>query len=366
MKHIPSVKLLLLFILPVLYSSVAESFDTELLLYSLKIGDTSTYQSDCKNEGSGYIGASNGTCQITTSVIQIPGDSIKHKKVDIPVSFQIFIDGVVSTQDLFSVYYGINGVYTLLWERKGSDLLSIAINPMQNCIISSIKPGSDLDFKIEAHSSSSDTKIGIKEFFKVGYPVVSGTNTKFSTNSKFVFKNLSTKVDGNSVNVEWSCILDCKTYFIIEKSRDGISYTNIGKVNANAQSTSLLQFSFTDTSKFVSKVVYYRIKRNLKQNVFAYSEVIAFNGTQFANLNPKDKPCLGKCDIVINSSNMEDVYITVYDVFGNVVKTKFESVQNDKKEELRVNKDNYLQPVFYIKRIDTGKEIIDISEGNPK
>jgi len=71
--------------------------------------------------------------------------------------------------------------------------------------------------------------------------------------------------------------------FGIERSYDGVSFQNIGYVNATGNSTITRQYTFTDTSVAHDKN-YYRLKEIDQDDKFTYSGIIQVDG------NPRQDP----------------------------------------------------------------------------
>jgi hypothetical protein len=61
--------------------------------------------------------------------------------------------------------------------------------------------------------------------------------------------------------LDWTTATELNTsHFIVQKSKDGINYTDIGRVNANGNSSSLLKYSLPDNLKTeTAGLIYYRL-----------------------------------------------------------------------------------------------------------
>lgn len=77
----------------------------------------------------------------------------------------------------------------------------------------------------------------------------------------------------HSVLLTWTTISEINnSYFIIERSRDGINFEPIGKVNGQGNSNQLTSYSYTDHSAGTG-VVYYRLKQVDLDGSYGYSEI---------------------------------------------------------------------------------------------
>ncbi len=86
---------------------------------------------------------------------------------------------------------------------------------------------------------------------------------------------------GDFINLEWSTSgeSDIKE-FVVERSSDGIGFTEAGRVLANTGS----QYGFNDT-KYNSGMNYYRLKMKDKDSSYKYSTVTAVNKMNRAAMN---------------------------------------------------------------------------------
>lgn len=329
-------------------------------LYHLDLSDASTYTCSCKSIVDGKFFIENNSCELTTSVIAIPGDTTSHIEYDLPISFHVYSSIQANNSDKIQVYYRLYDEFKLCREIVGADIKPQSAD--YSFTLKKIKAGSDIELKIVV-SARENMILGIDKYFTVGTPVIAGTKETYKPVKQFLYEYMEAIDKSDKVIVNWTTLYEKDLIFSIQKSRDGISFFDLGKVNGHSSQEMKLQYSFTDTTSIGSKVVYYRIKHTYTNGESGYSEVMAFQRLEeFSRIiNNNRVPCIGKCEVMLNELDVKNgnVYIAVFDVFGNAIKAKIESVRKDREEEIKVNKDNYLQPVFYIRKINTGKEVIE-------
>jgi len=100
--------------------------------------------------------------------------------------------------------------------------------------------------------------------------------------------------------------------FEIERSTDGVSFTNIGEVAANGNSLQNINYSYVDL--LVQKGMnYYRLKQVDKDGKFTYSKVVVINteikGISLLLVYPN--PFGHKVQVKIESERREEVIIRV-------------------------------------------------------
>jgi hypothetical protein len=124
--------------------------------------------------------------------------------------------------------------------------------------------------------------------------------------------------DSNSVELIWATASERNfDKFVIEKSRDGLTFQSIGEVKGIGTSSTLQNYSFTDVNP-VSGTNYYRLKSVDLDNSFAYSKTIftSFEGEK-KTFSVYPNPSNGEA--VNYTSNFEATdgdYIIVIDYLG--------------------------------------------------
>lgn len=123
----------------------------------------------------------------------------------------------------------------------------------------------------------------------------------------------------DQVELNWSTSLEFNNdLFVIQRSSDGLEYTDIASVDGAGNSTSLLHYSFVDRSPLMGRS-YYRIKQTDFNGEYAYfgPVTIVFNNLFYNRLlfnNPVKAG--GNATFYIHTRSDEKVYIELYNSIG--------------------------------------------------
>jgi hypothetical protein len=116
------------------------------------------------------------------------------------------------------------------------------------------------------------------------------------------------RVSNREVRLEWKSENEFNTsHFIIERSSDGIIYTDAGSVASNGEGSG--NYHFNDVIHLLSPVFYYRLKMVDRDDKFEYSNIVRINTKAngvnvFTYPNPADK------FITVISSKQQEAVIT--------------------------------------------------------
>ncbi|MFB9863096.1 IPT/TIG domain-containing protein [Rufibacter immobilis] len=127
----------------------------------------------------------------------------------------------------------------------------------------------------------------------------------------------ATLTANNQVQLQWTTEAeDGFTQFVVERSPDGITYTEIGRVAASGTTTSPSSYEFTDPAPLAS-LNYYRL-RVLKDNgQTEFSNVVQVTGPQFVRqLAPN--PGGSQTSLYFDSPVADRLQLTVYDLSGRL------------------------------------------------
>ncbi len=140
-----------------------------------------------------------------------------------------------------------------------------------------------------------------------------------STPLPIELKNLAAKENGKFNTVFWeTAIEDNLDYFIVEKSENGLSWSNAGRVYPNTSK----RYAFDDKTPFAT--TYYRLKNVDKDTREATSKSVVverqigkFNITSIA-----PNPTQGDLSVKFETTDNNAVVIHVLDIFGKIVLTQ--------------------------------------------
>ncbi len=129
--------------------------------------------------------------------------------------------------------------------------------------------------------------------------------------------NLSAANKNGIIAVNWQTAIELNTsHFIIQRSTDGSSFTDIGIVKAIGRSAN--GYQFTD-NKPTNGINYYRLKNVDKDGSFAYSKIVSVQLT-IDNYQLSIYPNPAKSSVTIRGSHI--VSVQVVDNLGRVIKTQ--------------------------------------------
>ncbi|HSZ26209.1 MAG TPA: T9SS type A sorting domain-containing protein [Cytophagaceae bacterium] len=126
----------------------------------------------------------------------------------------------------------------------------------------------------------------------------------------------------NAVDLLWATAYEKNnSYFLIERSSDGINFEAIGKVEGGGNSNHYLSYSFTDNTP-VAGIVYYRLKQVDIDGVFVYSAIKSVTVSDGNNVFVYPTPVNTGNEIHVKISSLsevESVTINVVDILGKEV-----------------------------------------------
>ena len=121
--------------------------------------------------------------------------------------------------------------------------------------------------------------------------------------------------------LEWVTATEINNdFFTLERSQDGKSFEEIGKVKGAGNSSQILNYNFTDEHPN-SGVSYYRLKQTDYDGQYAYSDLVPFmsgkSNFEFANIvaNSKEQTL----SVYLNNGRDEIVNYSLNDALGKVV-----------------------------------------------
>jgi hypothetical protein len=113
--------------------------------------------------------------------------------------------------------------------------------------------------------------------------------------------------------------------FMVEKSSDGISFTNIGFVKGAFNTTKLQNYKHSDLNAFESSnTLYYRLKQLDLDGQYTYSSVVLVNkeSNELNQLRVFPNPFTANFQIAINGAKNEKVSIETFDIQGKLVNSQ--------------------------------------------
>lgn len=131
--------------------------------------------------------------------------------------------------------------------------------------------------------------------------------------------NLKGDLKGEQAQLSWNApVNENVKYYEVERSTDGIHYTNTGKVYANGTTS----YHATDNiGGLSSPYVYYRLKVTNENNAVSYSKAIklSLQSTGTSDMRILRNPASESTQISITSASDRDMTLSVYDFTGRLM-----------------------------------------------
>lgn len=164
--------------------------------------------------------------------------------------------------------------------------------------------------------------------------------------------------NGNANLLEWSTSSEQNSsYFELERSIDGTSYTKAGRVTAAGNSNVTKQYSFSDDISSVdAKIFYYRLKQVDISGLAKYSTVVKLKlNTKGFNVEASPNPFADQMRVQIEATQKENVVIILTNLDGKRILVKNSSL-NKGSNVIVLDKLDYLPGAVYLLHVNTGTE----------
>ncbi len=133
------------------------------------------------------------------------------------------------------------------------------------------------------------------------------------------------KYENNVVNINWETASEINNdYFIVQKSKDAINFTNIDKINSlapNGNSNTLLKYLSVDKDVDYG-IFYYRLKQYDIDGTYTYSNVVYVVITQNGAFSIYPNPAKDIIKISYYCNNNDQPIVKLYDERGSLVLTQ--------------------------------------------
>jgi len=174
-----------------------------------------------------------------------------------------------------------------------------------------------------------------------------GTINKTQTSLPIELLNFSaTPINNESVSLEWQTVSEFNNdYFTIQRSKDGVNWQEISKVDGAGNASSLLSYFTADKHPYMG-VSYYRLKQTDFNGEFEYSKISLVNIIDENNLKIFPNPANNQITILGKQAKLKE--ITIHNALGqDVTALTKKNVKNDAHLVIDLSK---LNPgVYYIK-----------------
>lgn len=128
------------------------------------------------------------------------------------------------------------------------------------------------------------------------------------------------KPAGVNVQIDWTTASETNNdYFTVSRSKDGISFEEVLKINGAGNSNILLHYSTIDCNPN-NGISYYRLKQTDFDGKFIYSNIESVNFEKYSEVNIYPNPFSTYATIVISdTSEIINYNLCIYNNFGAVV-----------------------------------------------
>ncbi|MBI4946154.1 MAG: T9SS type A sorting domain-containing protein [Bacteroidetes bacterium] len=138
------------------------------------------------------------------------------------------------------------------------------------------------------------------------------------------------KQNGNSVNVQWSTAAELNSdYFLVQRSKDGIYFSDVTRVNAAGNSSTTRKYSTEDYEPY-NGVSYYRLKQVDYDGKFSYSDVVAvqLHNEDAILVYPNPATQGEPFNVSISGENGKEVLVVIHDVQGREFYSKINTISS--------------------------------------
>lgn len=129
--------------------------------------------------------------------------------------------------------------------------------------------------------------------------------------------DFSAIVSGEKVDINWTTATEINNdYFIIEKSKDGINFETLTKVDAAGNSTSIINYTDVDLNPFTG-ISYYRLKQVDFNGTFSYSKIETVNYKSDNNgISVFPNPTNKGINLILTGLENKEVLVVIRDMTG--------------------------------------------------
>jgi hypothetical protein len=143
----------------------------------------------------------------------------------------------------------------------------------------------------------------------------------FPTSLPVTLLNFTSTLLNNTVKLQWQTTTEINSsYFLIERSNDGVNFSGIGKVNAAGNSNAIKQYSFIDKTPLADEA-FYRLKEVDLDGNYKYSNILLVKMPQVQPLIIMGNPVLNNLQLTIDNLQSSTSYLSIFDFTGRRLKS---------------------------------------------
>jgi hypothetical protein len=345
--------------------------------YILSIGATGTSGSISGGTSSNYIITNGtgvlkqyniGTGQRTSAFYPIGINSSAYNPITLSVSGTSTVDnfGIRVAQDVLlngnsGVAYTTDVVDKTWYISEGTAAgSSVTITPQWN-LSDELSSFTRSASEVRHYTSSWTSEGGSGSSGSGPFTITSSAITSFSPFAIFdatvlpiVLLEFNAIKNNENVDLNWSTLSEVNNdFFTVVKTRDGINFEEIGKINSNGNSSSIKNYELIDRKPYQG-ISYYQLIQQDLDGAQTYSEL---KTVVFENTMTEDKifpnPSNGdELNLYLNNTSKNEKYeITIQDELGRLIHR--ENRNSNDKNILKININNSLSSGIYSIIVDT-------------
>lgn len=157
--------------------------------------------------------------------------------------------------------------------------------------------------------------------------------------------------DKGTVQTTWVTELEINNdYFTVERSADGVEFTEVGKVEGSGNSTVQRGYDFTD-EKPLQGTSYYRLRQTDYDGTTSYSHIAVVNFSAAVTVNMYPNPATDVLNLEV-ANQTDEVQLSIYNYSGQSVFSNKYAVENGSKN-IQLPLKDILTPGIYFVSIAT-------------
>lgn len=194
--------------------------------------------------------------------------------------------------------------------------------------------------------------LGFSAVFRAPENPTAGNSGRNETGAGNQHMSFNATIVNNHVVLSWKTIsANNFMYFLIEKSLNGSSFTEISKISATGTNNKSNEYTATD-NKIPDNTAYYRLAHIDTEGKVQYSDLLVISGiknpSSGCRVNIEPNPCLGKCSVKFNNCSASSFDFDMFDFLGNSVVASLTNKQVP--AGLEFDTENYLKPGLFISK----------------
>ena len=157
------------------------------------------------------------------------------------------------------------------------------------------------------------------------------------------------------VNLDWTTVSEKNNkFFTIEKSKDAIVWEEVSMVDGAGNSNATLNYNDVDVSPY-SGLSYYRLKQTDFNGDYTYSDLVPISIDPDYDVTVFPNPTQGNITLNYSTVSLEDLYVRVVDLSGNIV---FENTFNEILEgnnSLEISSSSFAAGMYFVQISNNNK-----------